>query len=289
MGSYILITGALGGFGGALVHECARRGYDLYLTDRAPEASQFVQSIIDRYRIQVRYRPCELTSREARIEFITALREEQCQFWGLINVAGRDFEGAFLDQSREQLLYLIDLLIEALVDLSHSVLKLRDPQRRFMLINVSSLAGFFPMPFKATYSAAKGFIKGFSRALREEIKPFGNVLVVSPAGLPTTIESRRKIHAQGLWGRLTSMDTQVVARRTIERALEEKASYVPGLINRVLAQLGGILPDHIITEFIGKRWRAVQRVVFSHPEKQLLPVELVKVQPSDLRNNKPKR
>lgn len=289
MGSYILITGALGGFGGALVHECARRGYDLYLTDRAPEASQFVQSIIDRYRIQVRYRPCELTSREARIEFITALREEQCQFWGLINVAGRDFEGAFLDQSREQLLYLIDLLIEAMVDLSHSVLKLRDPQRRFMLINVSSLAGFFPMPFKATYSAAKGFIKGFSRALREEIKPFGNVLVVSPAGLPTTIESRRKIHAQGLWGRLTSMDTQVVARRTIERALEEKASYVPGLINRVLAQLGGILPDHIITEFIGKRWRAVQRVVFSHPEKQLLPVELVKVQPSDLRNNKPKR
>ncbi len=288
MGSYILITGALGGFGGALVHECARRGYDLYLTDRAQEASSFVQSITDQYGIQVRYRPCELTSRESRTEFINTLVEEQCQFWGLINVAGRDFEGAFLDQSREQLLYLIDLLIEAMVDLSHSILNLRDLQRRFMLINVSSLAGFFPMPYKATYSAAKGFIKGFSRALREEIKSFGNVLVVSPAGLATTIESRRKIHAQGVWGKLTTMETQIVARRTIECAMKEKASYVPGLINRMIARLGRALPDRFITEFVSKRWQAVQGIVFSPPEQKLLQVDLVEPQIPALLNHKPK-
>lgn len=258
MGSFVLITGALGGLGSALVHECAWRGYDLYLTDRATDAATFIRDIAEQYKVQVRYRPCELTSRESRNEFFTALEKEQCKFWGLINVAGRDFEGAFLDQSRDQLLYLINLLIESLVDLSHAVLRMRDPERRFMLINISSLAGFFPMPYKATYSAAKGFIRNFSRALREEIKPFGNVLVVTPAGLPTTDESRRKMAAHGFWGRLTRMDTKTVARQTIQRALEEKATYVPGLINRILASLGNYVPDHLITDFVGKRWRTVQ-------------------------------
>jgi len=273
--SYVLITGALGGLGRALVHECGKRGFDLYLTDRAEDASAFVREIEEQYNIQVRYRPCELTSRDSRIEFIDALSDEGCHFFGLINVAGRDFEGAFLDQTREQLLYLLDLLIEAMVDLSHAVLEIREPNRRFMLINISSLAGYFPMPYKATYSAAKGFIRVFSRALRDEIKTFGNVLVVMPAGLPTTDESLRKLAAQGLWGKLTVTDTQTVARKTIDYAIKEKATYVPGLLNRMLAKLGGIVPDHIIIGFVSKRWQAVQRVVFSPQGQQQLGSDIV--------------
>lgn len=283
MKSYVLITGALGGLGSALAQECAQRGFDLYLTDRADSADELVKSLATTYGVEVEYRPCELTDPAARETFIAALAAEGRRFRGLINVAGRDFEGAFLDQSREQMLYLIRLLIEAMVDLSHAVLNLRDSQQRFMLINISSLAGFFPMPFKATYSAAKGFIKGFSRALREEIRPFGNVLVVSPAGLPTTVESRRKIAAQGLWGRLTVMNTLTVARRTIDRALKEKASYVPGLLNRLLASLGDLLPDRVITKFVGRRWRTVQKVVYSTSQEQPAQIlEMSKPQPLDL-------
>jgi short-subunit dehydrogenase len=264
VGSYVLITGALGGLGQELARECALRGFNLFLTDRSQDASQFLSSIEEDFSIQVHYHPCELTSEESRTELFDTIKRGNLKFRGLINVAGQDFEGPFLDQSRDQLLYLINLLIEAMVDLSHTILNLRDPEQRFMLINISSLAGFFPMPYKATYSAAKGFIKGFSRALREEIKSFGNVLVVTPAGLPTTDESRRKIHAQGIWGKMTAMDTKIVARRTIDLALQERAVYVPGLLNRLLARMGMILPDTIVTDFIGKRWRAVQHVVEPH-------------------------
>ncbi len=269
MDSYIMITGALGGLGSELARECARRGYNLYLTDIPAEASQVCAAMSAEYGVQVRYRSCELTDLQERTSLIEALKAERILLCGLINVAGRDYEGAFLDQSRQQVLYLVHLLIEAMVDLSHAALNLRDPSRRFLLINISSLAGYYPMPYKATYSAAKGFIQRFSRALREEIKPFGNVLVVSPAGLPTHSESRRKIAAQGLWGRLTVMNTKVVARRTIERALAEKASYVPGLLNQVLAWLASVVPDSLIIQFIGKRWRVVQKAVNSgmDPEK----------------------
>lgn len=262
MDSYILITGALGGLGSELARECARRGYNLYLTDRPAEADQFIEELASAYSVKICYRPCELTDPGSRTALIEGLRAEGCRFHGLINVAGRDFEGAFLAQSREQVLYLVQLLIEAMLDLTHEILLLRDPARRFLLINISSLAGFYPMPYKATYSAAKGFIQQFSRALREEIKPFGNVMVVSPAGLPTHAESRRKIAAQGLWGKLTAVNTRRVARRTIDLALREKAAYVPGILNAILAMVAGLIPDRIITWFVGKRWQSVQKVVF---------------------------
>lgn len=262
MDSYILVTGALGGLGSELSRECARRGYNLYLTDLPAEASQVCAAISAEYGVQVRYRSCELTELQARTALVEALRAEGILFCGLINVAGRDYEGAFLEQSREQVIYLVHLLIEAMVDLSHAVLNLRDPSRRFMLINISSLAGFYPMPYKAIYSAAKGSIQKFSRALREEIKPFGNVLVVSPAGLPTHAESRRKIAAQGFWGKLTALNTQYVARRTIDLALSEKAIFVPGMVNAFLAMTAGLIPDRVITWFVGKRWKAIQKALF---------------------------
>ncbi len=262
MDSYILITGALGGLGSELARECARRGFNLFLTDRPAEADQFCAELSSTFGVQVRYRSCELTEPDSRTALIDGLRAEGCLFHGLINVAGRDFEGAFLAQSREQVLYLVHLLIEGMVDLTHEILTLRDPSRRFMLINISSLAGFYPMPYKAIYSAAKGFIQQFSLALREEIKGFGNVMVVSPAGLPTHAESRRKIEAQGFFGKLTALNTRQVARRTVDLALRDKATYVPGPVNGILAALAGLIPDRFITWFVGKRWQSVQKVVF---------------------------
>ena len=59
-------------------------------------------------------------------------------------------------------------------------------KKPFRLINVCSLAGFFPMPYKATYAASKRFLLDFSRALREEIKSFGTVTALCPSGMPTT-------------------------------------------------------------------------------------------------------
>lgn len=268
MTSYLFITGAVGGLGSALVHECARRGYNLYLSDLKPDGKDFAKQIAAAYAVQVRYAPCELTSRESRSQLIQSFQDEAIQFCGLINVAGRDFEGAFLERDREQVLHLIALIIEANVDLTHAILKLRDPDCHFLLINVGSLAGFFPMPYKALYASSKRFLIEFSLALREEIKDFGSVMILCPAGLPTHAESRRKIEAQGLLGKLTTLPTEVVAQRTIERALKGQAVYIPGVINQIAVALGGLLPTAAVVGLIGKRWRKVQRQVFPPSPKE---------------------
>jgi len=261
LNSFILITGALGGLGSALVRECAQHGYDLYLTDQMEDTQHFAAQIATQHHVEVRYRPCDLTSADERTQLINSFTAEGCRFCGLFNVAGRDYEGGFLDKSRSQILFLVQLIVEASVDLTHSILNLRDPDRRFLLVYISSLAAFFPMPYKATYASSKRFLLDFSCALREEIKDFGNVLVLAPAGLPTTQESIDKMQTQGIWGKLTMMDTQKVAQQTIERVLRGESVYVPGFFSQLLTRLGKILPDRWVTQFIAGRWRKSQRDV----------------------------
>jgi len=259
METYLMISGATGGLGSALVVECARRGYNLYLTDISDEGAEFAASIAKTYGVEARYRACDLTSGQARQELFNQLKVEGCSFWGLLNVAGLDNEGAFLEKSREQILRIIQVDVESTVDMTYSILGLRAQDRRFMLVNVCSLAAFFPMPYKATYAASKRFLVEFSRAIGEEIRDFGSVTALCPGGLPTTAASKRKILAQGFWGKLTAMDTQTVAHRTIEYALRGKAVYIPGFMNGVLQWLGTLVPPAIVAKYIGKRWRTAQK------------------------------
>ncbi|MCL4560210.1 MAG: SDR family NAD(P)-dependent oxidoreductase [Chloroflexi bacterium] len=281
MESYLMITGASGGLGTAFVLEAARRGYNLFLTDLRPDGATFAQTLSTTFGIQARYQPCNLTQPEARLELFDFLRSAGVRFWGLINVAGTDFEGSFLELPRQQFLNVIRLNIEATVDMTHAIIHLRDPERRFMLINVSSMAAFFPMPYKATYAATKRFVLDFSRAIREEIRPFGSVTALCPAGLPTTPETMRAIFAQGFWGMATTMDTKTVARRTLNRALKGRAVYIPGVINSLGLRLAAYLPAGLVARFVGKRWQAAQEEQLSWPPlpKNLEPV-IVPVSPS---------
>ncbi len=259
MKPFILISGATGGLGSALATECARRGYNLYLTDRREDVCGFAEYLAKKYSLEARGMACDLTSQASRTEFLNALKAEGIRFRGLINVAGTDHEGAFLERTRDQITQLIRLNVEATLDLTHEILDLRDPDQKFMLVNVCSLAAVSPMPYKATYAATKRFLLDFSYALREEIKDFGTVTALCPAGMPTTTENMTAIFAQGFWGQVTTLDTRTVARLTINAALKGKAVVIPGWLNQILRMASHLLPVSLTTRLVGNRWRAAQQ------------------------------
>ncbi len=274
MNSYLMISGATGGLGSAFVHECARRGYALVLTDRHPQGVEFARTVAGHYGVDVQYFPCNLTDQSSRNDLFNTLKALELNFWGLINVAGTDFEGAFLDRTREQVMALLRLNIEATMDATYNVLKMRDLNRRFMLINVSSLAAYIPMPFKATYSASKRFILDFSLALREEIREFGTVTALCPAGMPTTHETMERIFAQGFWGMATTVDAKTAARQALNAGLKGRAVCIPGLLNVFIQWLGSLIPTSMAVKVVGKRWRAAQDEIDAWPriqESRLFP------------------
>jgi len=261
MKSLVCITGATGGLGKAFSVECASRGWDLFLTDLSESAlSQLAGSLTNTYNVNVHYHCCDLTDMAARTELFEHMLQRHFNFNFLINIAGLDYEGLFAERTRDQIRIILRLNIEANLDITNTVMKLRDTSTTFRIINVASLAAYYPMPIKAMYASSKRFLLDFSRALGEEIKPLGaTVTALCPAGMPTTPECIKAIEVQGFAGRITTRNVGYVASGTINSALRGKAVYIPGFLNRVLKTLGSIVPPFVVARVIGSRWKATNK------------------------------
>jgi hypothetical protein len=261
MDSWIFISGATGGLGKAFAVECASRGYQLYLTDLRSEALETLSNGLRKaYGVPVQYFACDLTDPASRASLFDAVCSAHIRFWGVINVAGTDYEGSFYERTREQIRTIIRLNIEGTLEVTHALMEHRGPYVPFRIINVASLAAFYPMPVKATYAASKRFLLDFSLALREEVRPLGaTVSVLCPGGLPTTPECLQAIEAQGLAGQLTTQNIGSVAAKTLDAALKGRAVVIPGVFNHLLQILGGLVPIWLVTVLIGRRWRTARQ------------------------------
>ena len=261
MSNLVFVSGATGGLGKAFAVECASRGWDLFLTDLLSERlERLAASLRHTYGVSVIHYPCDLADHEARAALFEFIRTQGITFHMLINVAGLDYEGPFNERSRDEICTIIRLNIESTLDVTHTLLGYAADDQPFRIINVSSLAAFYPMPVKATYAASKRFLLDFSLALRDELRERGaTVTVLCPAGMPTTPSCIQAIEAQGLMGQLTTKDIGLVAAKTIEHALRGRAIYIPGLINQLLQLAGGLVPPISLAGLIGKRWRAAHK------------------------------
>lgn len=256
--SFTIITGALGGLGSTFAYECASRGSNLILIDRSHEGQPLLEYLTENFPGEIRFYICDLSDHAARSDLLQKLTNEGFHYKGLINVVGQEIEGQFLTRTHEEVQYMLHLNLEAMVDLSLFALNRHDPEQKFQLINVASLAGFFPIPHKAVYSSSKRFIIHFSQALREEIRDFGNVTVLCPGGLPTNPEAMKKIFLQGFWGKMTAHDTHQVVKHTLKKSRRNVPIYIPGAANKLLVLLSRILPANWMAKYLSKRWHNKQ-------------------------------
>lgn len=256
MKSYALISGATGGLGKAFAVECAARGWNLFITDlKVPALAALAEGLSRSYGVEVLYEPCDLTEPSCRARLWDHIRERDLHFHWLINVAGVDFEGPFRERSIDELSTIIRVNIEATVEFTRRVLPCRNPGRTLRIINVCSLAGYYPMPTKAMYAASKRFLLDFSLALRYELRGSNvSVTALCPAGMPTTPSAIAGIETQGFMGRITTKNVGTVAAKTVDHALAGRVIYIPGTVNLVLRVLGGIVPPTWVAGLIGRRW-----------------------------------
>ena len=99
--------------------------------------------------------------------------------------------------SLERQLEMIHLHNTAVVELTYQLLPAM--MEAGGIINVSSMAGFQPVPYAALYSATKSFLTTFSMALREELRASGvKVVTVCPGRLRADPED------EGKWGKAES-------------------------------------------------------------------------------------
>jgi short-subunit dehydrogenase len=257
-----LITGGAGSLGKAFAAECASRGWNLMLTDLdAGQLAAVAEGLERMYGVQVQHYACDLTDADEREVFWQFINRTGLRFHMLVNVAGLDFEGAFNQRKVAELRAIVRLNIENTVEMTRRILAYRDPARTLRIINVASLAAFYPMPVKAVYAASKRFLLDLSMALNQELRSSGvTITALCPAGLPTRPDCIERIEAQGFMGLITTRNVGDVVARTIDLAIKGRAVYIPGFVNQLLWFAGLLVPPGLLAILINRRWQKAHEV-----------------------------
>ncbi|MCE5188926.1 MAG: SDR family NAD(P)-dependent oxidoreductase [Eubacteriales bacterium] len=257
----VFISGASGGLGRALANECGKRGFNLFLTDINEGGLKSIQRGLERqFGITVTTAACDLTSDESVDALLEKIDGYGIRFDMLLNVAGVDYEGGFLERQRRDIIRIISLNNEATMRVTHAILSRRREGHPFYLLFTSSLASMYPMPLKATYAASKRFLLDMAVALGQELKQSRvRVLALCPGGLVTTKEAMSGIEAQGFWGDATTNPLEKVAARTLHRLQGRGGIYIPGALNRTLTFFGNLLPRRWVAAAIYQRWSKAQQ------------------------------
>ena len=242
---WVLITGASGGFGTLFAHAFAARGYALLLHGRRVQA---LKQLAEALPVPAEIVVADLAEETALGALIQAARAKPLV--GLVNNAGFGRWGAFsaLELAEHRAVWRVDF--EAPMALVHALLpELR--KRRGFIVQVSSLAGETPLPWMASYGAAKAALTSLSEALRAEVGKEITIVTLAPGPSPTGF---RKVSGYaGTAGRWFSTPPARVVDACL-RALDRGGGFVvPGWRHKLLFALQHLVPRALAARIAQRR------------------------------------
>jgi len=159
----------------------------------------------------------------------------------LVNNAGGNRDGFLALMSPDDWNSVIDVNLKGVFHCCKAVARLMMAERRGTIVNVSSLSGITGLPGQTNYAAAKGGVNAFTRALAQELAPFGiRVNAVAPGLVETDLVSsmspeRRENLLRNIPMRRMGTPEEVAA--VVRFLASDDASYLTGEIIKVT---GGI-------------------------------------------------
>ncbi len=250
-----LITGASIGIGEGFARRLAAEKHDLVLVARSEKAlHELCDELMLKDGIMAHYVALDLTKNDADARLFEETEKHGFEVDWLINNAGFGSYGDFskLDLDHEK--GMIDLNIRALIALTSRYLAGMRDRKSGQIINVSSAAGFQPIPFMATYAATKAFVTSFSEAIAAENSPFGiKVLALCPGSTKTNFQAAAKMdRIIQVKGQQTVEEVIDVAMRAVKSG---RTRVVSGFTNDLVSRIVNFVPNVLITRVMAKGLR----------------------------------
>jgi short-subunit dehydrogenase len=250
--SYALVTGASRGLGKFFARALAARQSNLVLVARSKDKlSSLANELRNSKGIQAEPLELNLAAPGAGLQLAQELRERNLRIDLLVNNAGFGERGKFLDLSLESQLEMIHLHNTSVVELTYKLLPAMIEAGDGGIINVSSMAGFQPVPFAALYSATKSFLTTFSMALREELRPSGvKVVTVCPGRLRADPEDESEKKRQKVPG--GEQGHQEVVDEALRKLDRGGGLVIPGRINRWTVRGQRLLSPNAVPKIVAR-------------------------------------
>jgi len=261
---YALITGGSAGIGKALAIQLARMGKPVLLVALpGQDLEETVQWIRTTLGVDAQGFGIDLREKDSPLRVFRWVKDSGFLVDFLVNNAGMGGAGSFEMMTWESIHEYIDLNVRSVTLMTHCFLPLLSSAGSAWILNVSSMAAFFDIPYKSLYSATKSHVLSLSRSLNAELKPMGiHVSVLCPNAVLTSEEVNHRIKLHGQKMRLLQVTTEQLAKRTLSKMSGGRFLILQSRLDRFLYLGSRVLP---------KRWQS--RLLFKEFSKEMNPTD----------------
>jgi len=248
---FAVITGASRGIGAEYARALAAQGYDLLLVARDSARLEKLKHELHRvYQIEIWTESLDLSQSQAAETLYNLARSYRTEVSLLINNAGFGVYGHFVEMSLSTIREMLQLHMNTIVENIRLFLPDMLARKRGAMIIVSSVAGFFPIPYITEYAATKAFLIAFSEGLARETHKQGVTIQVCCPGFTDTDFHQSAGH-QPKHVFFAQSPQQVV--HTSLQALQSKRTLVTiGWQGRVALWISKIIPHTLMMSIAGK-------------------------------------
>lgn len=234
---YALITGTTSGIGKCFAELFAEKGYDLItVATNEKVLKEQKEELENKFNILVKYIVKDLSKNDSPKEIYDEVKSNNINVDVLINNAGFGTFGDFtsLELKKQESLAMVNMM--AIMKLSYLFGKDMKKKKCGRIVNISSIASFEAGPYMAMYYASKAFVRSFSEAIHEELKDYGvSVTAICPGPTKTGFKENANLEKSYMFDKMKIDTPMYVARKSYRAIMKNKAVYVVGLQNKLVA------------------------------------------------------
>ena len=242
----VLITGATGGIGQALIDIMIKNNYHVIAIGRNKAELKTLQN---RYRHMILCYSLDLTNDEEIEYFFNFLNMRKIRIHILINGAGIGEINYFEKMSYQKMKKMLDTNVTALTKFCSYFYK-NMLRKGGTIVNISSTAGFqIGGPMMGVYYATKSYVNSLTYSLYQEARDKKvNIMLLAPG--PTKTKFKGIPNELSKFEKLYITTPQEVAKEFYQGLTKEKFLVIPGRINKLMHWVEKIIPDRIILAMV---------------------------------------